>query len=174
MTERQRTTLFDEPTIQAKVAELADHISRDYADADELLLVGVLKGAFIFLADLARRLTIPRRVDFIAVSSYDEGTTAGPVRLMLDLREGIEGRHVLVVEDIIDTGATLRYLTDMLRARKPASLRTCVLVRKTKHSNQDFAVDYLGWEIPDLWVIGYGLDHADRNRTLPYIAALEE
>jgi len=138
------------------------------------VLVGVLKGAFILLADLARQLTIPHSVEFIAVSSYGEkGSDSGAVRLLMDVREDIAGRHVLVVEDILDTGHTLDYLTALLRARHPASLRTCVLVRKKDRVEIDVPIDYLGFEIPDVWVVGYGLDFAEQNRTLPYIGVIE-
>ena len=163
--------LIDEEEIATRVGELAAEISRDYADVDELLLVGVLRGCYIFLADLSRRLTIPRRVDFIAVQSY-QGAESGAVRLIKDVQSDIEGKHVLIVEDIIDSGQTLRYLLETLRARRPASLRTCVFVRKEQRRNVEVPVDYLGLEIPDLWVVGYGLDYADRYRALPYIATL--
>ncbi len=163
--------LVPESKIQQRVAELAAEISRDY-EGEEVLLVGVLRGCFIFLADLARRLTIPRRIDFISVQSY-KGAASGAVRLIMDVRSDIEGKHVLIVEDIIDSGQTLDYLIGTLRARRPASLRTCVFVRKERQPAVDVAVDYLGLEIPDVWVVGYGLDYADRHRALPYIAAIE-
>jgi hypoxanthine phosphoribosyltransferase len=163
--------LIPEAKIEQRVAELAAEISRDYA-GEEVLLVGVLRGCFIFLADLARRLTVPRRIDFIAVHSY-QGAASGAVRLIMDLRSDIEGRHVLIVEDIIDSGQTLDYLLQTLRARRPASLKTCVFVRKQRQSALDVEVDYLGLEIPDVWVVGYGLDYADQHRALPYIAAIE-
>jgi hypoxanthine phosphoribosyltransferase len=163
------TPLLSEEQIQARVAELAARISADYAHVDDLMLVGVLKGAFIFMADLSRRLTIPNSVDFMALSTYGDGTTTGAVRMVLDLRRSIENRHVLVVEDIIDTGSTLSYLLRNLEARKPASLRTCVLVRKPDRAQVEVPIDYLGFDIPDLWVVGCGLDWAERFRTLPYI-----
>ena len=163
--------LIPEAKIEQRIAELAAEISRDYA-GEEVLLVGVLRGCFIFLADLARRLTVPRRIDFIAVHSY-QGAASGAVRLIMDLRSDIEGRHVLIVEDIIDSGQTLDYLLQTLRARRPASLKTCVFVRKQRQSALDVEVDYLGLEIPDVWVVGYGLDYADQHRALPYIAAIE-
>ena len=137
-------------------------------------MVGVLRGAFIFLADLSRRLTVPRRVDFIAVSTYGGATeTEGAVRLVMDLRVNIAGRHVLVVEDIVDTGHTLHYLIGMLAARGPASIKSCALVRKLARRKVDVTVDYLGFDIPDVWAVGYGLDYADRFRTLPYIGRVE-
>jgi hypoxanthine phosphoribosyltransferase len=168
--------LLDEETIQRRVQELADEISADYAGIhnEDFLLVGVLKGSFIFLSDLARRLTVPHRVDFIALSSYQEKAEAtGEVRLIMDTRADIAGRHVLVVEDILDTGYTLDYLERLFGARQPASLRSCVLLSKPERRKVDVRVDYLGFEIPDVWVVGYGLDFADRFRTLPYIAALK-
>jgi len=165
--------LLDEETIAARVCELANDISADYADDDGLILVGVLKGAFIFMADLARRLNVSHHVDFIALSSYNRGTAnAGAVRLIMDTRTSVTGQHVLVVEDIVDTGYTLHYLLRTFHARKPASLRSCVLLSKPDRRQIEVPVDYLGFEIPDVWVVGYGLDCADRFRTLPYIGAL--
>ena len=138
------------------------------------MLIGVLKGSFIFLADLARRLTVAHHVDFIALSSYNRGAlSTGEVRLIMDTRASITGRHVLVVEDIMDTGYTLDYLLRTLGARQPASLRTCVLLSKPERHKVKVEIDYLGFEIPDEWVVGYGLDYADRFRTLPYIGALK-
>lgn len=167
-------SIISETSIAGRVEELGRRISSDYSGVDELLLVGVLRGAFIFLADLSRKLTIPRRVDFIALSAYGGTDTApGPVRLLMDLRTNIAGRHVLVVEDIVDTGRTLRYLLDTLGARGPASLKTCVLVRKPARAEVEVPVDYLGFEIPDEWVAGYGLDYADQFRTLPYIGVVK-
>ncbi len=166
--------LLDEETIQRRVEELAAQISADYADAGDLVLVGVLKGAFIFMADLARRLTISHHVDFIALSSYNRGATStGAVRLIMDTRTPVTGRHVLIVEDIVDTGYTLDYLLSTFQARRPASLKTCVLLSKPERRKVNAPIHYLGFEIPDVWVVGYGLDYADRYRTLPYIAALK-
>ncbi len=162
--------LITEDEIDARVRELARKISEDYEDYGEIVLVGVLKGAFIFLADLSRRLTIPRAIDFIAVSSYGSGSrSSGAVRLVMDVRGSIEGRHVLIVEDIVDTGHTLKYLIGMIKSHGPASVKTCALVRKAERAEVEVEVDYLGFDIPDKWVVGYGLDYAEHNRTLPYI-----
>jgi hypoxanthine phosphoribosyltransferase len=158
--------------IQQRVQELAAQLNQDYNQVKRLYMVGILKGAFIFLADLTRHMSVPHIVDFMALSSYGKTTTSGTVRILMDLRESVENQHVLVVEDILDSGNTLNYLCRILRERNPASLRTCVLVRKTRQG-VDFPIDYLGFDIPDVWVVGYGLDFADRHRTLPYIAELK-
>jgi len=164
--------LIDEDHVQARVEDLAAQISDRYRDRGEVVLVGVLKGAFIFLADLARRLTIPHRIEFMAVSSYHGGSVSGEVRLEMDLRHPVEGQHVIVVEDIVDSGQTLRYLVDLLATRDPASVATCALVRKPRSDQVATPVDYLGFDIPDVWAVGYGLDYAERFRTLPYIGLL--
>jgi hypoxanthine phosphoribosyltransferase len=155
--------------IQHRVGDLARQISRDYEKTETLLLVGILRGAFIFLADLTRRISVPHAVDFMALSSYGKDASHGEVRILMDLREPVVGKHVLIVEDIVDSGQTLDYLYRLLQARQPASLRTCVMVHK-KRPSLKVPIDYLGFEIPDVWVVGYGLDYADRYRTLPYIA----
>ena len=170
----QPEKLLTAEQIENRVGELAAQISRDYADKGEILLVGVLRGAFIFLADLSRLLTIPRRIDFIGVSNYPDGDNRrAAVRLIMDLRTDIEGQHVLIVEDIADTGHTLAYLMKSLAARHPASLKSCVLVCKTARHEVPVHIDYMGFEIPDVWVVGYGLDFADQYRTLPYIGVLD-
>ena len=167
--------LISEREIDERVDELAAQISSDYADKGEIVLLGVLKGAFIFLADLARRLTIPRHIEFIAVSSYEHGSArSGAVRLVLDVRRSIEGRHVLIVEDIVDTGHTLHYLIGMLKSRNPASVRTCTLLHKEQRTEVDIDVDYLGFSIGDEWVVGYGLDYAEHDRTLVAILTWRE
>lgn len=158
--------------IQTRVKELAEQISADFTGRENLYLVGILKGAFIFLADLTRHLTVPHTVDFMALSSYGKSTSSGAVRILMDLREPIENQHLIIVEDIVDTGQTLKYLQRVLRGRKPASLHSCVLVRKQR-DNLNIPIDYLGFDIPDVWVVGYGLDFADKYRTLPYIAELK-
>ncbi len=167
--------LLDEATLQKRVQELAEQISADYAGIrnEDFILIGVLKGAFIFMADLTRRLTVPHRVDFIALSTYADTAQAGSVRLIMDTRMDVANRHVLLVEDILDTGYTLAYLQRLFAARGAASLRTCVLLSKPERRKVPVQVDYLGFTIPDVWVVGYGLDFADRFRTLPYIAALK-
>jgi hypoxanthine phosphoribosyltransferase len=149
-------------------------LERDYQDADPFLLIGILKGAFIFLSDLTRQLSVPHAVDFMAISSYGKGAqSSGAVRILMDLREPIVNKHVLIVEDIVDTGSTLGYLLATLRGRNPASLRTCVLLRKDR-KGMDIPVDYLGFTIPDVWVVGYGLDFGETFRTLPFIAELKK
>ena len=167
-------TLIDEDLIAQRVEELAALISEDYAERGEVVLIGVLKGSFIFLADLARHLTVPHRIEFIAVTSYgdDEKTDPGAVRLLMDVRHDIGGQHVLVVEDIVDTGHTISYLLKLLGARGPASLEACTLLRKPDRSQVEIDIAYLGFDIPDVWVVGYGLDFAERHRTLPSICAI--
>lgn len=166
--------LISEERIERRVDELAARISRDHADADPLVLVGILKGSFIFLADLARRLEIPRTIEFMALSSYRGARKdSGAVRLLMDLRMSVAGEDVLLVEDIVDTGQTLSFLLETLGARRPASLETCALVRKRTERPDRPDVTYLGFEIPDEWVVGYGLDYRERYRTLPYIGVLD-
>ena len=165
--------LISEQEIEQRVAELAAQISNDYAGRGDPVLVGVLKGSFIFLADLARRMTIPRTIEFIAVSSYGRTSVAtGAVRLLMDVRGPIENRHVLIVEDIVDTGHTLEYLIGILESHRPASIRTCTLLHKADSARVDVPIDYVGFDIGDEWVVGYGLDYAERDRTLPYIGVV--
>lgn len=158
--------------IQTRVKELADQISADFANHENLYLVGILKGAFIFLADLTRHLQVSHTVDFMALSSYGKTTSSGAVRILMDLREPVEGQHLIIVEDIVDSGRTLDYLYRVLKGRNPASLHSCVLIQKQRE-RLDVPIDYLGFDIPDVWVVGYGLDFADKHRTLPYIAELK-
>jgi len=176
MTAAQPKVLITEEVIAEKVAKLGAQISHDYAGVDNLMLVGVLKGSFIFLADLSRRLSIPHTVDFIALSSYGNATTraTGEVRLVMDLRTSIANKHLLIVEDIVDTGHTLHYLMRLLGSRGPASLKACALVRKPDRREVDVELGYIGFDIPNKWVVGYGLDYADRFRTLPYIGYVDE
>lgn len=165
--------LIDEKTLQAKIAELAKQISHDYA-GKELMLVGVLKGAIMFMVDLARAINLPLTLDFMAISSYGASTeSSGVVRIIKDLDNSIEGKNILIVEDIVDSGLTLSYLADYLRARNPDSLKICVLLNKPERRTSDVAVDYLGFDIPDKFVVGYGLDYAEVYRNLPYIGVLK-
>ena len=167
-------TLVSSEDLQRRVAELGAEISRDYADRD-LFMVGVLKGAVLFLADLMRNLTIPCEIDFMAVSSYGSQTdSSGVVRIQKDLDAPIEGRDVLIVEDIIDSGLTLHYLMKNLRARNPGSLEVCSLLTKPERRRVDLPIRYVGFEIPNRFAIGYGLDHAQRYRNLGFVAALDD
>ncbi|GIU95563.1 MAG: hypoxanthine phosphoribosyltransferase [Gaiellaceae bacterium] len=164
--------LIDETALRARVVELGAEISADYAGRD-LLLVGVLKGAVFFMADLMRELTMPCEIDFMAISSYGVATdSSGVVRILKDLDINVAGRDVLVVEDIVDSGLTLSYLIRSLRARKPASLEVAALLTKPERREIDVPVRYVGFEIPNRFVIGYGLDFAERYRNLPYVAVL--
>jgi hypoxanthine phosphoribosyltransferase len=165
--------LISEEVIQARVAELAEQISRDSAGMERLLVVGVLRGAFIFMADLVRRLSIPVQMDFIALASYDDSPHPEAVRLLMDVRRRIEGQHLLLVEDITDTGHTMQYLIRTLSARRPASLRVCTLLRNPARLQIDVPLDYVGFDIPNVWVVGYGLDLAEKYRNLPYIGVAE-
>lgn len=165
--------LVAERAIQAKVAELGRCISKDY-EGEELLLIGLLRGAIVFLSDLMRAIDIPVQLDFIGISSYGASTESGAVRLVMDLETDIAGRHVLIVEDIVDTGKTLSYLMGNLQARQPASLRLCALLDKPDRRQVPIAVDYVGFEIPDKFVVGYGLDFAEGYRNLPFVGVLKE
>jgi hypoxanthine phosphoribosyltransferase len=166
--------LVSSEDLQRRVGELGRQISEEYAGRD-LFMVGVLKGAVLFLADLMRNVSVPCEVDFMAVSSYGSQTdSSGVVRIMKDLDAPIEGRDVLIVEDIIDSGLTLQYLMRTLRARNPASLEVCALLTKPERLRVDLSPRYVGFEIPNRFAIGYGLDHAQRYRNLAYVAALED
>src|SRR3954449_5984706 len=157
-----------------RVRQLGEEISRDYADRD-LLLVGVLKGAVFFLSDLMRHLEVPCEVDFMAVASYGSSTdSSGVVRILKDLDIPIEGREVLIVEDIVDSGLTLSYLLRTLNARNPRSLAVCALLTKPERRKVDLPIRYVGFEIPNRFAIGYGLDHAEKFRNLPYVAVLAD
>jgi hypoxanthine phosphoribosyltransferase len=158
--------------LKRRVRELGDQITIDYADKD-VLLIGVLKGAVFFLADLMRQIDLPCEVDFMAVSSYGSATeSSGVVRIIKDLDQSIEGRNVLIVEDIVDSGLTLQYLLRNLGARNPASVEVVALLTKPDRRKVDIEPRYVGFEIPDKFVVGYGLDHVERYRNLPYVAAL--
>ena len=158
--------------LQHRVRQLGEEISRDYAGKD-LLLVGVLKGAVFFLSDLMRHIDVPCEVDFMAVSSYGSSTdSSGVVRILKDLDAPLEGRDVLIVEDIVDSGLTLQYLLRNLRARGPATVEVCALLTKPERRKVELPIKFVGFEIPDRFAIGYGLDFAERYRNLPYVAAL--
>ena len=164
--------LLSEQQIQKRVAELATDIRRDFPD--DVHLIAVLKGAFIFLSDLVRHMSGKVSLDFMAVSSYAKGTTtSGEVRMMKDLDFGLEGRHVIIVEDIVDSGLTLNYLHEILRARNPKSLRTACLLSKPSRRQVNVPVEYIGFSIDDHFVVGYGLDYAEQYRNLAHIAVLE-
>jgi hypoxanthine phosphoribosyltransferase len=165
--------LITDDEIQAKIRELGDRITDDYR-GKELLLVGVLKGAFVVMADLSRHIRLPLQFDFMAVSSYGAATkTSGVVRILKDLDHDVEGHDVLLVEDIVDSGLTLAYLLRNLRARKPASLEVCALLRKPEVQRVDLDIKYRGFDIPPEFVVGYGLDYAEKYRNLPYVATLK-
>jgi len=164
--------LIDEDRLRARVVELGEEISADYAGRD-LLLIGVLKGAVFFMADLMRTLAIPCEIDFMAISSYGAQTdSSGVVRILKDLDINIEGRNVLVVEDIIDSGLTLSWLLRNLRSRQPASVEVLALLRKPEAAQVQVPVKYMGFDIPSVFVVGYGLDYAERYRELPYVGTL--
>ncbi len=164
--------LITEQALRTRVAELGRALSRDYAGRS-VLLVGILKGAVMFMVDLARSLDLPIEMDFMAISSYGNSTeSSGVVRILKDLEEPIEGKDVLIIEDIIDSGLTLQYLLESLRRRNPASLRVCTLLDKQKSRDKACALDYVGFKIPDRFVVGYGLDYAQRYRNLPYVGVL--
>ncbi|MDJ0639970.1 MAG: hypoxanthine phosphoribosyltransferase [Paracoccaceae bacterium] len=165
--------LISAKSIAARIEELCAEIRTEFSGTDKLVVVGLLRGSFVFIADLVRELDLPIEVDFLEASSYGDSTQSSrEVRILKDLRGAIEGRDVLVVEDIVDTGHTLKYLIGMLESHNPASVKTCALVRKAERAEVDVHVDYLGFDIPDKWVVGYGLDYAEQNRTLPYIGVV--
>jgi len=167
--------LLSTEEIQARVAELGHQIGADYAGKGDLLLVGVLKGCVMFMVDLARAIPAQLAIDFIAISSYGHSTeSSGVVRVLKDLDTDISGQHVLIVEDIIDSGLTLDYLRSQLLRRNPASLRICALLNKPERRIADVPVDYLGFDIPNAFVVGYGLDYAEHYRNLPYIGVLKQ
>ena len=167
--------LLSEVQIKQRIAALAAEIERDYPASEEIHLVAVLKGGFMFMADLVRAMSERVTMDFMAVSSYAKGTTSsGQVRVLKDLDSNLEGRHVIVVEDIVDTGLTLHYLQDLLKARAPKSMKTACLLSKPSRRKVEVQVDYIGFTIEDHFVVGYGLDYAEKYRNLPYIAILEQ
>ncbi|SDF17147.1 hypoxanthine phosphoribosyltransferase [Sporolituus thermophilus] len=173
MLEDIQEVLLSSEQLSARIREMGRQISADYA-GKEILMIGVLRGAVIFMADLARAIDVPVALDFMAVSSYGASTTSsGVVRILKDLDEDVEGKHLLIVEDIIDSGLTLNYLLDNLRSRKPASIKICTLLNKPERRKVDVQVDYNGFTIPDHFVVGYGLDYAEKYRNLPFIGILK-
>ena len=165
--------LFSEQQLADKVAELGARISADYAGKDPLI-VSVLKGSYVFMADLTRRISIPCNVDFMAVSSYGAGTkTTGEVQIIKDIGSKIDGRHLIIVEDILDSGMTLSYLKGLLQGRNPASIRIATLLDKPSRRKVDLKADYVGFEVPDEFVVGYGLDYDEHYRNLPYVGVLK-
>lgn len=166
--------LIDEDTLQGRIRELGAKITEDYKDK-ELFLICVLKGAVVFVSDLMKRIDLPLEVDFMAVSSYGSDTkSSGVVRILKDLNKGIEGKHVLVVEDIIDSGLTLSYLIENLKARCPESVEICTILDKSERRKANINIKYTGFQVPDEFVVGYGLDYAEKYRNLPYVAILKE
>ena len=166
--------LISQEQIQEKIRELGKQITEDYKDKDNVLLVGVLKGAFIFMADLIRNIDLPLHVDFMAVSSYGASTkSSGVVRILKDLEHDVEGKNLLIIEDIVDSGLTLSYMCNILKSRNPESIKICALLDKPSRRQVDIEVDYLGFEIPDYFVVGYGLDYGEKYRNLPYICVLK-
>jgi hypoxanthine phosphoribosyltransferase len=169
-----QSVLIDEEQLQQRVKGLAEEITADYTDQEDLLLICVLKGGYVFLSDLSRALARPHELDFMGISSYGKGTaSSGAVQIIMDLKQPITGRNVLIVEDIIDSGQTLAYMRRNLLARGPASLRICTLLNKAERREVDVPVDYIGFNIPDEFVVGYGLDFSEIYRNLPYIAVLK-
>lgn len=169
-----KEVLISEEEISKRVRELGEEISKDY-EGEELLLVGILKGAVIFMSELAQRINKPVEMDFMAVSSYGKSSTStGEVRIIMDLDHSVEGKDLLIVEDIIDTGYTLNYLIDNLMKRGAKSVKICTFLDKPERRKVDISVDYLGFNVPDEFIVGYGLDYAEMYRNLPYVAALKE
>ena len=167
------SVLLSAEELAKRIEEIGAEISADYA-GKEILMIGVLRGAVLFMADLARAITVPVAFDFMAVSSYGSGTSSsGVVRILKDLDEDVEGKHVLVVEDIIDSGLTLNYLLDNLKSRKPASIKLCTLLNKPERRKVKVDIDYNGFDVPDYFVVGYGLDYAEKYRKLPFIGILK-
>ncbi len=165
--------LLSEEQLQQRVRELGEEISKEYA-GKEILMIGVLRGAVMFMADLARAIAVPVMIDFMAVSSYGTSTSSsGIVRILKDLDEEVAGKHVLIVEDIIDSGLTLSYLVDNIKSRQPASVRICTLLNKPERRKVDLEVNYNGFVVPDEFVVGYGLDYAEKYRNLPFIGILK-
>ena len=168
-----KEVLFSEEQLRDRIRQLGEEITKDYA-GQELVLVCILRGSYIFMADLSRAIDLPISADFIALSSYGKGTSSsGQVELRKDLSDPVEGKHLLIVEDILDSGNTLYYLTNLLKTRHPASVRICTLLNKPERREKDIQPDYVGFTIPDAFVVGYGLDYAEKYRNLPYVGILK-
>jgi hypoxanthine phosphoribosyltransferase len=166
--------LFTKEQLEQRVAELGAEITRDYADKENVVLVGILRGSYMFLADLSRHIDTPCRIDFMAASSYGKGTSSsGQIEIKKDLTDPINGAHVILVEDILDSGNTLDYLAKILTARNPASIRIATLLDKPERRTKNITADYAGFTVPDAFVVGYGLDYAEEYRNLPYIGILK-
>lgn len=165
--------LFTEAELNERISELGEQITADY-EGKSLIVVGILKGSNIFTSDLVRKIDLPLKMDFMAVSSYGNATeSTGVVKILKDLDQGIEEEHVLIVEDIVDSGLTLKYLKDVLLTRNPASIKVCTLLDKPARRKENIKPDYLGYEVPDEFIVGYGIDYAERYRNLPYIGILK-
>lgn len=165
--------LFTEAELNERINELGEQITADY-EGKSLIVVGILKGSNIFTSDLVRKINLPLKMDFMAVSSYGNATeSTGVVKILKDLDRGIEGEHVLIVEDIVDSGLTLKYLKDILLTRNPASIKVCTLLDKPARRKEDIKPDYLGYEVPDEFIVGYGIDYAEHYRNLPYVGILK-
>ena len=167
------TILFDEDVLLKRIKELGEEISKDYA-GEEVMLVGILKGASVFMSDLIRQITIPAYIDYMVVSSYgNSAETSGVVRIIKDLEDNIEGKNIIIVEDIIDTGLTLAYLIKNLLSRNPKSLKICTLLDKPVRREKEIEIDYKGFDVPDEFIIGYGIDYAEKYRNLPFVGLLK-
>ena len=175
MSQNIERVLYTEEELQARVKELGAQITADYADKENILLISVLRGSYIFMADLSRAINLPCLIDFMSVSSYGAGTiSSGQVEIKKDISSSIEGYHVIIVEDILDSGNTLYYLMDVLKARKAASIRICTMLDKPERRQKPIKADYYGFVVPDAFVVGYGLDYNQQYRNLPYIGILKE
>jgi hypoxanthine phosphoribosyltransferase len=171
-----KEVLIDEATVQRRVAELGQAVSADYANGEDLLLICILKGGVMFLTDLMRHISVSHEIDFLAISSYGKGarSSSGTVRIDMDLSEEVTDRHILIVEDIIDSGHTLRFVMDVLEARKPASLKMCTLLDKASRREVNIPIDYTGFQIEDKFVFGYGLDLDEKFRNLPFVGVVNQ
>ncbi|WP_142413501.1 hypoxanthine phosphoribosyltransferase [Hathewaya massiliensis] len=174
MREDIKEILYSEEELRIKIKELGEKISKDY-EGEDLILIGILKGSVVFMSDLLKEITIPCRMDFMAVSSYgNSSSSSGVVRILKDLDYEIEGKHVLVIEDIIDSGITLKYLLKYLKSKNPESVEVACLLNKQERRKVEIDVKYLGYEVPDYFLVGYGLDYAEKYRNLPFVGILKE